>query len=140
LRDALADRPLELVMDSVGGRYFSIPFRLLAPMGRVVVYGSARYASAGDKPNYARLLYHYLTRPRVDPQRLPEQNQGVLGFNLIWLYERAALMHQLLSELDALQLPAPHVGHTLAFDKLPDAVRLFQTGKTMGKVVCIVDL
>jgi len=27
------------------------------------------------------------------------------------------------------------VGHLFAFDKLPDAVRLFQTGKTVGKVV-----
>jgi NADPH:quinone reductase-like Zn-dependent oxidoreductase len=139
LRDALGERPLELVMDSIGGRYFSIAFRLLAPMGRVVVYGSARYASPGDKPNRLHLLYHYFTRPRIDPQQLPENNKGVLGFNLIWLYERAALMHELLRQLDALRLAPPHVGHRLAFAELPDAVRLFQTGKTVGKVVCLIE-
>lgn len=135
LTKALAGRPLELVMDSVGGPFFSIPFNMLAPMGRVVVFGSARYAQPGDKPNKLHLLKHWLTRPKVDPQKLPETNRGVLGFNLIWLYERAALMHSLLQELEQLNLTAPHVGHRFLYDQLPDAVRLFQTGKTVGKVV-----
>jgi alcohol dehydrogenase len=135
LQTALAGRPLELVMDSVGGDYFSIPFSMLAPMGRVVVFGSARYASPGDRPNKWHMLKLWLTRPKIDPQQLPETNRGVLGFNLIWLYERAELLHQLLQELDALQLSAPHVGHRFTFEQLPDAIRLFQTGKTMGKVV-----
>lgn len=135
LKHALGDRPLELVMDSVGGPYFSIPFSLLAPMGRVVVYGAARYATAGDKPNKLHLLKHWLSRPKIDPQKLPETNRGVLGFNLIWLYERAELMLRLLQEMEALNLAPPHVGHRFSFEKLPDAVRLFQTGKTIGKVV-----
>lgn len=138
LKNALGDRPLELVMDSVGGRFFSIPFRLLAPMGRVVVYGSARYASVGDRPNKFRLLYHWWTRPKIDPQKLPETNKGVLGFNLIWLYERAALMHGLLQELEALALKPPHVGHVFPFEKMREAILLFQSGKTVGKVVVTV--
>ncbi len=138
LDQALAGHPLELVMDSVGGRYFSIPFNKLAPMGRVVVFGSARYATPGDRPNRLHLLRTWLRRPKIDPQKLPETNRGVLGFNLIWLYERAELMRRLLTELDVLKLSAPHVGHTFAFEKLPEAVRLFQTGKTVGKVVVVV--
>lgn len=139
LKNALEGRPLELVLDSVGGRFFTIPYQMLAPMGRVVVFGSARYASPGDRPNKLRMLYYWLTRPKIDPQQMPETNRAVLGFNLIWLYERAALMHQLLQELDALHLAPPHVGHVFPFEQLPDAVRLFQTGKTIGKVVVTVD-
>ncbi len=135
LREALGGRPLELVMDTVGGRYFSIPFRMLAPMGRLIVVGSSRYASVGNRPNIFNLLRHYLTRPMVDPQNLPNQNKGLFGFNLIYLYERADLMHRLLGELDALNLPAPHVGHVFPFEQLAEATRLFQSGKTMGKVV-----
>lgn len=135
LKTALGARPLELVMDSIGGDYFTIPYEQLAPMGRVIVYGSARYASPGDKPNKLKMLWTFLRRPKIDPQQLPENNKGILGFNLIWLYERAELLHQLLGELDALQLDAPHVGHRFSFDELPNAVRLFQTGKTVGKVV-----
>lgn len=135
LKAALGDRPLHLLMDSVGGPFFSIPFNMLTPMGRAVVFGSARYATSTDKPNKLHLLRHFFTRPKVDPQRLIETNRGVMGFNLIWLYENAPLMLRLLQELDQLKLEPPHVGHTFPFDQLPEAVRLFRTGKTHGKVV-----
>ncbi len=139
LKAALDGKPLELVMDSVGGDYFMIPFKMLATMGRVIVFGSARYAAPGDKPNKWHMLKLWLQRPKIDPQILPEKNRGVLGFNLIWLYERAWLLHQLLKELEALNLEAPHVGHVFPFEELPDAVRLFQTGKTVGKVVILTE-
>ena len=135
LRTALGDRPLHLVVDTVGGRYFSIPFRMLAPMGRLIVVGSSRYASVGNRPNVFHMLRHFLTRPKIDPQALPEQNKGLFGFNLIYLYERAELMHRLLQELDGLNLAAPHVGHIFPFEKMHDAIKLFQSGKTVGKVV-----
>ena len=62
-----------------------------------------------------------------------------MGFNLIWLYERAELMHELLGDLEKLDLGKPHVGHTFPFEKIKDAIHLFQSGKTIGKV-CFVNL
>ena len=104
-------------------------------MGRSIVYGAARYGSVGNRPNYPRLLWQYLTRPKIDPQSLPEVNKSVMGFNLIWLYERAELMAEILDELTDLDVGRPVVGHRFDFADLPAAVRLFQSGKTMGKVV-----
>lgn len=135
LDKALGNRPLNLVMECIGGRVFKAGFERMAPQGRMVVYGSARYASVGNRPNYLRLLYYYLTRPRIDPQKLIEENKALMGFNLIWLYEQADLMHELLGEIDALQLEPPHVGHKLPFDAMPEAIRLFQSGNTLGKIV-----
>ena len=129
LKNALGDRPLELVMECIGGKIFSIGYEQLAPMGRMIVYGSARYASVGNRPNYLKLLYHYFTRPKIDPQKMPENNKSIMGFNLIWLYERADLMHQILSEIEQLHLKKPLVGHTLPFEKLPEAILLFQSGE-----------
>jgi alcohol dehydrogenase len=139
LRTALGDRPLDLVMDSVGGRYFTIPYYMLAPQGRVVVFGSARYASTGDRPNYLNMLYHWFTRPKVDPQTMPEYNKGVLGFNLIYLFDRAHVMHEILKDIEGLHLKPPHVGHTFPFDQMRAAIALFQTGKTTGKVIVLVE-
>ncbi len=135
LKNALENRPLNLVIDTIGGRYFSIPFKMLAPMGRLIVVGSSRYTSVGNRPNSFRLLWYFLTRPKIDPQKLPETNKGVLGFNLIWLYERADLMHRLLGEIKDLKLTPPHVGHVLPFEKMHEAIKLFQSGRTTGKVV-----
>lgn len=139
LKQSLEGKDLNLILDSIGGKYFSLGFDVLAPMGRVVTYGSARYASVGDRPNYLRLLYYFLTRPKVDPQKLPEKNKGVLGFNLIWLYDRVELMNELLKELQVMDIGKPHVGHTFAYAQLPEAVKLFMSGKTVGKVVVLTE-
>lgn len=139
LQAALDGRELNVIMECIGGKIFTIGFETLAPQGRHVVYGSARYASVGNRPNYLRLLWLYLTRPKVDPQKLPENNKSVMGFNLIYLYEKADLLHQLLSEIEALKLGAPHVGHVLPFSEMAEAIRLFQSGKTIGKVVLKVE-
>ena len=135
LRAALGGRDLDLIMECIGGRIFTVGFEELAPMGRSIVYGAARYATVGSRPNYPRLLWQYLTRPKIDPQRLPELNKSVMGFNLIWLYERAELMDEVLGELGDLDLGKPVVGHRFGFGELPAAVRAFQTGETVGKVV-----
>ncbi len=135
LQESLGGQPLELILDCIGGKIFKIGFKTLAPMGRVVVFGSAHYARPGDRPNYFHLIWKYLRRPKIDPQQLPQINKSLLGFNLIYLYEQADLMHDLIGKIYALNIAAPHIGHTFAFDELPDALRLFLTGKTMGKVI-----
>ncbi len=135
LRQALDGRPLHLVFDTIGGRYFSIPWKMLAPMGRMVVAGSSRYASVGNRPNIFRLLWHYLTRPKIDPQALPEQNRSIMGFNLIYLYEHIEMLPPMLAHLEQMRLSAPHVGHVFPFEEMREAILLFQSGKTVGKVV-----
>ncbi|MCO6491391.1 MAG: zinc-binding dehydrogenase [Phaeodactylibacter sp.] len=135
LKEALSGRELHLIMECIGGPVLKVGYEMLAPQGRMVVYGSARYASVGNRPNYLKLAWYYLTRPRIDPQKMIESNKGVLGFNLIWLYHKVDLMHELLGELQGMDLGRPHVGHTFPLEQLRDAVRLFQSGKTVGKVV-----
>jgi alcohol dehydrogenase len=139
LQRALGERELNLIMECIGGKIFSVGFEALAPMGRSIVYGAARYGSVGNRPNYPRLLWQYLTRPKIDPQNLPEINKSGMGFNLIWLYENADLMHEILRELTALDVGRPNVGHRFPFAELPAAVRTFQGGKTVGKVVVEVE-
>lgn len=135
LKKALGDRDLHVVLDSIGGEFFKIPFKIMAPMGRIVVYGSARYASVGNKPNFFKLLYQYWKSPKIDPQKLVEWNKAIMGFNLIWLYEHIDLMNEGLKELETMQLKPPHVGHVFPFEEVHDAIKLFQSGKTKGKVV-----
>jgi alcohol dehydrogenase len=139
LRECLVDRELNLVMECIGGKVFTAAYEQLAPMGRMIVYGSARYASSGNRPNYLKMIYQFLTRPKIDPQKMIESNKGILGFNLIWLYDRIDLMLGILEAVKELDLGKPHVGHEFSFAQLPEAMKLFQTGKTIGKVVIKVD-
>jgi len=135
LTKALDGRELNIVMECIGGSFFKNAYDILAPEGRVIFYGAARYASPGSRPNYFKVLWEHLTRPMIDPQSMSEINKGILGFNLIYLYERTALMHSLIEELKDLDIGKPHVGHVFEFPNLKEAIKLFQTGQTIGKVV-----
>ncbi|MFC2125053.1 zinc-binding dehydrogenase [Bacteroidota bacterium] len=139
LKSSLGDRELNIVMDSIGGQIFRDSFRLLAPEGRIIVYGSARYASTGKKPNIIKILKNYYTRPKVDPQGMVEWNKSIMGFNLIHLYHKKNVFNQALSDLYKLNIGKQFVGHTYTFENLKDAISMFQTGRTMGKVVVTVE-
>ncbi len=135
LDKALGGESLNLVMECIGGKIFEQGYARLAPEGRMVVYGSARYASPGNKPNYPKLFYQHFTRPKIDPQEMIHTNRGILGFNLIYLYNKVPLMHQLLKELKEVNIGKPVVGHEFEFEKITEAIQFFQTGKSMGKIV-----
>ncbi len=135
LKEKLGDRELNIVLDCIGGQIFKDGFRLLAPEGRMIVYGSAHFASTGKKPNYFKLIWKYLKRPKIDPMRLTNWNKSVMGFNLIYLYDRKGKLAQYIHHLQELNIDKPFIGHTFEFDELLEAIRLFQTGKTTGKIV-----
>ena len=64
--DANDGRPVDIVLESVGGRVFSAGLEVLATFGRLVTFGNASHEG----------------RPPVDPGVLAERNTAVLGF---WL-------------------------------------------------------
>ncbi len=135
LKELLKGRPLHLVLEATGGKYFRWSYEALAPMGRLVAYGSARFTPRSKAPSWPRLAWQYLTRPKIDPMKMITDNKSVMGFNLIWLYEQHNLFQQLMHEIMALDLAPPHIGHTFTFDQLPQALELFRSGKTVGKVI-----
>lgn len=137
---AVASRhPIHLVLECIGGQVQKISFDQLAPMGRMIVYGAAQYASPGQRPNYLKMALKYLTRPKIDPQAMIQQNKSVMAFNLIWLYEHFQLMHDTLDELMQLDIGKPLVGHLFEFGQMHEAITLFQSGQTTGKVIVEVN-
>jgi alcohol dehydrogenase len=70
---------------------------------------------------------------------MPGDNQGVLGFNLIWLYDRLEILADLYEQVDRLELEPPVVGRVFGFEQLPDALRYLQSGESVGKVVLSAD-
>ncbi|WP_345890362.1 alcohol dehydrogenase catalytic domain-containing protein [Rufibacter aurantiacus] len=135
LEEALRGRPLELIMECIGGKILQQGWETMAPMGHMVVYGNASFSSHGAKPNYPKLIWKFLRRPKIDPLKLPTLNKSLMGFNLIYLYEQTDKMHRLLRELQDLALKPQHIGHAFEFNQMHQAIRLFQSGKTVGKVV-----
>jgi alcohol dehydrogenase len=139
LKRALGKRELNLVLDSIGGKIFKDSFDLLSPTGRIMIYGGAQFMSQSSRPDYFKLLFQYLRRPKVDPLSLSDTNRSIMGFNLIYLWDKPDEMKHMLREIQKMNLGKPHIGNTFSFSELIDAVRLFQSGKTVGKVIVRVD-
>jgi alcohol dehydrogenase len=138
LNSALEGRRLDLVLDSIGGKVQRESFRMLTTTGRMVAYGLSQFVTHGAMPNYLLLALRYLFMPRYHTLRLIESNKSILGFNLIWLYERVDLLRAYLAEIEAMRLEKPFVGATFPFERLKEAVTLLQSGRTTGKVVVTV--
>ncbi|HEX2310504.1 MAG TPA: zinc-binding dehydrogenase, partial [Vicinamibacterales bacterium] len=107
----------------------------LRPEGRHVLYGAADLMPAGTRPNWPKLAWQYLRRPRVDPLRLIDRNRAVLGFNLIWLFHEAHRLPDAFASARALIEGPPFIGARFSFAELPAALEALQSGRTVGKVV-----
>ncbi|WIA08383.1 hypothetical protein OEZ85_007822 [Tetradesmus obliquus] len=125
-----AGRPgFDVTLDSLGGEYFKPSYAALNPCGRHVIFGAG---SLTPKPGarlslnpavllaapasllaLAKLIWGWLQRPRLDVIAMPGDNKGVVGFNLIWLYDRLDLLADLYDKLDSLRLGPPLSGRSV---------------------------
>ncbi len=138
LKKTLNGKDLNIVLECIGGEIFKDSFDLLSPNGRIMIYGGAQFMSHSSRPNYLKLLYQYLTRPKIDPLSLSDTNRSVMGFNLIYLWDKPEEMERMLTNILGLNLKTPYVGSTFPFEKLTNGLKLFQSGKTIGKVVVTI--
>jgi alcohol dehydrogenase len=126
---------LDVVFDAIAGPFFLPALTRLAHEGRHVLYGAADFMPSGARVNWARLAWQYVRRPRLDPMRLIDRNRSVLGFNLIWLFDKAERLPEAMPAVHALSPHRPHIGARFAFGDVPKALRALQSGTTTGKVV-----
>jgi alcohol dehydrogenase len=125
----------DVVLDGVAGPYFQSALRRLRPGGRLILFGASDMTPSGAKPNYPKLAWQYVRRPKVDVLRLVNSNRAVIGFNLIWLWDRAEDLAREFEEVRSLITDPPFVGRTFPFAEVPAALRFLQSGKSTGKVV-----
>lgn len=129
---------LDVVFDAVAGPYFTPQLNQLVAGGKYVIYGAASFMPEGSRPNWLTLAWRWLWRPRVDPMDLISSNKSVIGFNLIWLWDKIDELGGILDEMLEKQWESPHVSATFPFERLPEALSLLKSGTTTGKVVVVV--
>ena len=125
----------DLVFDAVSGPYFQPAFARMRPEGRHVIYGAADFMTPGAHRNWWHLALAYLRRPRVDPLQMISDNRSVMGFNLIWLWNRANDLGAYFEAIDRVIAAPPLVSRRFAFGDMPAAMRHLQSGQSVGKVI-----
>src|ERR1051326_4821934 len=129
-------RGVDVILDPIGGASFGISYRMLAPLGRLVMLGVS--SMAGERRDTWRVLREWWAIKRVDPLSLIDRNRGVFGLNLGHLWDERrqlqSMMELLLTELSAGRLQ-PIVARTFPIDRAGDAHRFIQSRMNIGKVV-----
>jgi NADPH:quinone reductase-like Zn-dependent oxidoreductase len=133
------NRGVDVILDPIGGKSFKTSYRLLAPLGRLVLYGVSAIAP-GERRSWWRAARAVVQMPTFKPISLMSHNRGVFGLNVAHLWnERRQLesgMQLLLLELEAGRLQ-PIVSRTFPLERAADAHRFVQSRANVGKVVLI---
>ena len=139
VRGLTHNRGVDVVLDPIGGRSFADSYRLLAPLGRMVVYGMSALAT-GERRNWLRAIATLVRMPRFSPLSMMNRNRGVFGLNLGHLWDErdklADAMTFLLGEVAAARL-RPVVARTFPLERAADAHRFMQSRSNIGKVVLL---
>lgn len=139
--ERLAPGGYDAIYDANGVSTLGASYAHLAPMGKVVVYGFASMLpKTGGRPNWPKLAWDWLRTPRFNPLRMTQENRSVLACNLSFLSAQADRlaqgMHWLLQRFADGQLRAPPVA-TYALERVADAHRDLESGRTVGKLVLL---
>ena len=130
-------RGVDVILDPVGGSSFASSYRMLAPLGRMVMFGLSA-AAPSERRSLWKAFLAWRRNPKFDPMSLIHRNRGVFGLNVGHLWDERAqlapIMEMLLSELRAGRLK-PIVAKTFPLEKAGDAHRFIQSRGNIGKVV-----
>jgi NADPH:quinone reductase-like Zn-dependent oxidoreductase len=140
-REITKGRGVELILDAVGGDSFKKGYRLLAPTGRLGMFGVSSLAP-GKQKSMASLVRMLTSMPwlQFNPLSLMNANKGVFGVNLGHMWgenDRVRGWAGQLTELWAKGAVAPHIDRTFRFDEAAAAHHYIQDRKNLGKVLLV---
>ena len=138
-REITGGRGVELILDAVGGDSLKKGYRLLAPTGRLGIFGASS-AATGKAAGYLGMASMLMKTPWVqfNPLSLMNANKGVFGVNLGHLWGEFERMRPWMEELLRLwEIGAikPKIARVFKFDEAPAAHHFIQDRKNIGKVL-----
>ncbi len=130
---------VELICDAVGGDSFKKGFRILAPTGRLGMFGMSTTVTGKKKSMLSMLrMVRQLPWFQFNPVALMNQNKGVFGVNMGRMWDQAPRLGGWMEEILKLYgegVLAPRVDTSFGFDEAAAAHHYIQDRKNVGKVL-----
>jgi NADPH:quinone reductase-like Zn-dependent oxidoreductase len=134
-------RGVDIVLDSHGGRSFAQSYHVLAPLGRLILFGVSRL-SRGTRRLSLSTLWELCRMPWFHPLRLLNDNKAVMGINLGHLWDQIELLRQAMTQVlqwyQQGQLN-PVIARTFPLVEATAAHRYLHERRNIGKVVLTTD-
>lgn len=118
---ANGDKPIDLILEMVGGKTFDASLAVLAPFGRLVTYGMASRTPPTS----------------INPAVLMGGSKTITGFWLSHCFGKKELMNDVINELFQLVIAGklhPVIGATFPLSQAADAHRAMLARQTTGKI------
>ncbi len=140
-REITDGRGVELILDAVGGDSLKKGYRLLAPTGRLGMFGISSAATHKERSILA-MLATLASTPwlQFNPLSLISANKGVFGVNLGHMWgevERIRGWADQLLNLWAQGITRPKIARSFRFDEAAAAHHFIQDRKNIGKVILV---
>jgi NADPH:quinone reductase-like Zn-dependent oxidoreductase len=130
-------RPLDLVMDAIGGRSFKKSFSLLGAGGRLVCFGASAIQS-GERRSRPQALKALAQMPFFHPVKLMSESKSVIGLNMKVLWDEKGSLDEYVGPLRGWIEDGrirPVVAKAFPLEQGAEAHRFLHEGKNVGKVV-----
>jgi synaptic vesicle membrane protein VAT-1 len=141
IRRLTGGRGVDVVLDPIGGRSARTSYELLAPLGRLILYGASILA-VGERRSLWRVVRTLIEMPAFRPLSLMNRNRGVFGLNLGHLWSETDRLRSaaqtLIDGFEAGRL-RPVIAKTFPLEHAADAHRYIQARANIGKVVLTTD-
>lgn len=142
VRRIVGDRGVDVILDPIGGPTTRTNYKLLAPLGRLFLYGVSSTSARGARTRSYRQIASAVARtPIFHPFQLMNANKGVFGINMNRLAADVPSMTAAFDEIvEALERSVldPIVDATFPLEKAGRAHTYLADGKNFGKVVLTV--
>ncbi len=132
-------RGVELILDAVGGRSFTQGFDVLAPSGRLGMFGMSS-AATGTSRNLLSVARSIGAMPwmKFNPMALMNENKAVFGVNMGHLWDEVEMVNRWMLALLQYHRDGaikPHVDRSFSFAEAAAAHRYIQERRNFGKVL-----
>ncbi|MFV0281522.1 MAG: zinc-binding dehydrogenase [Rhodoblastus sp.] len=139
VREITGGRGVELILDAVGGDSVRKGLRILAPTGRIGMFGASSLAT-GRKRDLRAFLAFALRTPwlKFNPIALMNENKGVFGVNVGHMWgetERIGGWFHDILDLWTQGAIAPQIARTFPFEEAGAAHEFIQSRRNLGKVL-----
>jgi NADPH:quinone reductase-like Zn-dependent oxidoreductase len=137
VRRLTAGRGVDIALDSAGGSSIRMNYRLLAPLGHLVMFGFAATVT-GERMNPLSLAKGLVATPFFHPLKLLNDNRSVSGLNMGRLFPEYGRMRDEIRQIVGLVADgtfAPVVDKVFPFEEAAAAHRYLQDRRNFGKVL-----
>jgi NADPH:quinone reductase-like Zn-dependent oxidoreductase len=130
-------KPLDLVMDAVGGNSFRKSWSLLRAGGRLVAFGISE-GGGGERREIGKALKMLATTPIFPALSMMRDSKSVIGLNMLTIWDDKGSLDEYIRPLDKLMeqgVVDPVVSEAFPIERAADAHRYMSERKNIGKVV-----